>query len=180
MKSKAFTILLLTFLFLSPAGLHADNGYDLWLRYSPVDNAVQKTMISSILKTVYLPGSSPTLAVIRNELIRAGYGLTGRNPSFTSVSPDDATLIIGTPETNPFLNTPGVISLLKPLGPEGFFIGYISHGRKKYLAISSQYSYRRPLRHIPPSPFAADKPLPAFITRYRNTPHQTAHARSLG
>ncbi|MBW4888514.1 alpha-glucuronidase [Mucilaginibacter sp. HMF5004] len=52
----------------------AENGYDLWLRYKPVTNAILKSRYRSMLDHVFFPAESDRLKVAENEL---GIGLAG-------------------------------------------------------------------------------------------------------
>ena len=60
----------------------AETGYDLWLRYKPVEN---KTLLSSyrtLLQQINLKGNSATIQIIKEELTRASQGMLKLTPDF--------------------------------------------------------------------------------------------------
>lgn len=90
------------------ASLHAENGREAWLRYTPVKNAAE------IPHTVILQGESPLVKTAGVELIRAIFGFTGQAPD-----------VYGGPALSR-LTTPaivvGVVSNTAPGKPESFTI----------------------------------------------------------
>ena len=80
----------------------ADDGYRLWLRYDQLPSL-----------RVAVEGQSATFDVIRRELL--GAGIVVKNS-------DDASVIIGLPQTSAFIRKLGWEPELKKLGPEGFRI----------------------------------------------------------
>jgi len=58
-----------------PAG--AETGYDLWLRYAPVENAQRRAEYRSAFRSIVIHSETPTAQVIVVELERASRHLLG-------------------------------------------------------------------------------------------------------
>ncbi|WP_372192159.1 alpha-glucuronidase family glycosyl hydrolase [Xanthomonas axonopodis pv. desmodiigangetici] len=74
------------------ANAHAEDGYDLWLRYQPLANAAQLRDSASQLVVV---GDSPTLHAARDELARGLQGLLGRTPPRVDAVTQDGAIVLG-------------------------------------------------------------------------------------
>lgn len=74
------------------ASAHAEDGYDLWLRYQPLANAAQLRDSASQLVVV---GDSPTLHAARDELARGLQGLLGSTPPRVDAVTQDGALVLG-------------------------------------------------------------------------------------
>ena len=59
--------------------LHAENGYDLWLRYQKVDNSQLLNSYSKTLAKLNFPVNSATLTEAKNELQQGLNGLLDTN-----------------------------------------------------------------------------------------------------
>ncbi|HEX4272114.1 MAG TPA: alpha-glucuronidase family glycosyl hydrolase, partial [Rhizomicrobium sp.] len=96
----------------------AEDGYDLWLRYRPVEQnyLVQYRPLAA---AIVVQGASPTLAVARDELVRGLGGLLSEAAPVSATAADGA-VVIGTPASSPL-----IASLKLPfaaLGGEGYLI----------------------------------------------------------
>src|SRR3954466_10808306 len=81
----------------------AEDGYDLWLRYRPVEAAAQGRYRAAAAAIVR-PGGSPTLAARAGELERGTSGLLGRPvPAVNRVS--DGAILLGTPVSSPLIRS---------------------------------------------------------------------------
>lgn len=89
----------------------AEDGYDLWLRYKPVQNKSLLTGYRNLLRSVRINGNSPVIRIIKDELARASQGMLNQSPVFTSQFTKATRL--------EFINQNG--SLMKT-GDEGFMI----------------------------------------------------------
>ncbi|CAL4869531.1 Extracellular xylan exo-alpha-(1-_2)-glucuronosidase (plasmid) [Asticcacaulis sp. MM231] len=128
---------------------HAEDGYDLWLRYRPLP--VARAQVYSPHLTSVVAGDSPMLSAARSELQRGVSGFFGRElPAATSIG--DGALVIGTPAEQPVikaLNLP-----LSGLGDEGYLIRSVTVDGHKVTVIAansdrgSLYGAFRLLRHI--------------------------------
>ncbi len=106
---------------LSLAGtVRAEDGYELWLRYHPVEAGYLEGYRSHA-SVLIAPGSSPTLDVARAELKRGLDGLLGQDTAIADELPGrDGAVVIGTPQSSAVIAR---LKLdLKPLGAEGYLI----------------------------------------------------------
>jgi alpha-glucuronidase len=93
--------------------LKADDGYRLWLRYEPLPHRVS-------IKSIAVQGKSATFDVIRSELSQGCAGLLGA-PVIVGES-NDASVVVGLPQTSPLIRKLQWEAELKKLGPEGYRI----------------------------------------------------------
>ncbi|MEQ8934843.1 MAG: alpha-glucuronidase family glycosyl hydrolase [Amphiplicatus sp.] len=119
-------------LMLTPAA-QAEDGYDLWLRYKPVEKSLladyRKVTASLVVK-----GDSPTLAAARDELARGVKGMLGREVSVSDTMPRNGAILIGTPETSPEIA--GLDLPLDQAGAEGFVIRAMEIGGRRAIVIA--------------------------------------------
>lgn len=108
------------FLLLVPCMLFAEDGYDLWLRYKPVDNKIASQYRLQI-KNILLSGSSETITVIKEELQNGLTGLLQAPVRFTNTITNDGTLLIAN-SSSPHIQTSGLKEKLSNAGTEGFII----------------------------------------------------------
>ncbi len=98
---------------------HAEDGYDLWLRYRPLA-AEQRAALASVSTGIVAPApASATLRAAVAELTTGLAGLTARNVPVTPAVADGS-LVIGTPRSSPRiarLKLP-----LAPLGADGYLL----------------------------------------------------------
>ena len=110
-------LLVFAWLVAAPGMALAEDGYDLWLRYKPVD-AVHRVAYRATNEVLVIGASSPTLDAARDELVRGLTGLLGRPQRVGALT--NYALVIGTPVSSPLvaalrLNLSGV-------GNEGYVI----------------------------------------------------------
>ncbi len=108
MKATLLAIMVLFF-----SSVKAEDGYDLWLRYKPIDNKNLLAGYRSIFKSISVNGNSPTFQIIKDELIKASEGSLNLIPQFGSTAEKSGGLIIGSSQK-------GKENL--SLGQEGFAI----------------------------------------------------------
>ncbi|HEX8263192.1 MAG TPA: alpha-glucuronidase family glycosyl hydrolase [Allosphingosinicella sp.] len=111
------TLLFLLVLLIGASPAAGEDGYDLWLRYRPVEPARQNRY-APLLAQLSVPGSSPTLQAARRELARGLDGMLGNRPAAGGV------LLAGTPRSSA-----SIARLRLPLaglGDEGFLIRSVS------------------------------------------------------
>lgn len=80
-------ILLLAVIIAASIQLKAETGYDLWLRYTPVEDQSYAKECRSFLKEIYIEGDSETTDIIRRELQMGLRGMLGKECNF-STEPD--------------------------------------------------------------------------------------------
>ncbi|HEU4625876.1 MAG TPA: alpha-glucuronidase family glycosyl hydrolase [Steroidobacteraceae bacterium] len=110
---------------LAVQGAWAEDGYDLWLRYVPVQGqelAAYRARASGIA----LAGSSATLHAACAELVRGLAGLLGQAVPVGTNTGRDGTIVLGTPASSPEI---AALRLdLTGLGPEGYLIRSVTIG----------------------------------------------------
>ena len=118
--------------------LQAENGYDLWLRYSPIDNAERLATYRASLKTIVVPTRTPTGAVIRAELQRGLSRMLGAPvPSGERVQ-DEGSVVVGTPSTSPLVARLRWDKALAAAGDEGYVIRSTRVGGHAAIVIASR------------------------------------------
>src|SRR4029079_3648294 len=78
-------------------GLRAETGYDLWLRYVPVTDPVERSAYRQSITAIAIQPRSPTGEVIAAELGRGLHGLLGVDVPRVDRPRSDGALIVGTP-----------------------------------------------------------------------------------
>ena len=128
---RSIAILLLTILLWgSPA--QAEDGYDLWLRYRPLDASFQQGY-QSRLRNLVVEGDGPTMTAARTEMQRGLSGLLGRGiPISRQVT--DGSVLIGTPALS--VEIAALKLPLKGLGRDGFVIRTAQLNGKRILVIA--------------------------------------------
>ncbi|HUO01143.1 MAG TPA: alpha-glucuronidase family glycosyl hydrolase, partial [Rhizomicrobium sp.] len=99
------------------APLHAETGYELWLRYKPVEPQYKGQYA---VPALVAGQSSPTIDAALRELRRGLSGMLGAVPAPENAVSADGTLVVGTPQSSSViaeLNLP-----LQQLGDEGYLI----------------------------------------------------------
>ncbi|OAG66461.1 alpha-glucuronidase [Xanthomonas floridensis] len=122
-------LMLLCGVLLPAAQVQAEDGYDVWLRYPPVDSA---TALREHTQALVVAGNSPTLQAARQELERGLQGLLGAAPQPTDAVTRDGTLLLGP------ANAPQVAALklhTADLGREGYLIQSLTVDGHRSIAI---------------------------------------------
>ena len=116
---------------LLPAPAAAEDGYELWLRYRPVEQPLRQRYAAASSSLV-VQGDSPSLDAARSELRRGLAGMLGRAPTLERAVSRDGTILAGTPTGSPLVAGLGLP--LQPVGREGYLIRSISvNGRRTIL-----------------------------------------------
>ena len=132
MKVTIFARALLAGLVLCCAA-HAEDGYELWLRYHPMEQAAL-TEYRPLASELVVGASSPTLDAAQKELERGLGGLLDR-PLTVGASITDGAVVIGTPASSKIvagLNLP-----LEAAGDEGYLIRSVSISGHKATVIAA-------------------------------------------
>jgi alpha-glucuronidase len=82
-------------LLLLPAA-HADTGYDAWLRYSRLSDAVARPYQAELPATVTTIGTAPVVQSAQRELIRGVRGMLGRTLRIEPSLPVESAVVLGT------------------------------------------------------------------------------------
>ena len=115
-------LLLLITLSLLPFSVFAEDGYRLWQRYEPIENAALLKSYRQSLTEVIVAGSSPTVTVLKNELQLALPALLGNAVAFPGKAEKKGALVIATPANSAAVKALNLSDKLKELGEEGFLI----------------------------------------------------------
>ncbi|MCF8335354.1 MAG: alpha-glucuronidase [Bacteroidales bacterium] len=134
-----FVKFLLCLFFLIPYQIFAEDGYRLWLRYEPIENAELRNEYRSMLREINFPGESPTFQAAREELNR---GIEGLFNSKISITDNDSiikegTLIVGTPSSSDLIAASTIHDEVSKAGKEGFIIETIETNEKQCICIAS-------------------------------------------
>jgi len=126
-------LLMLLFL-LGATAAEAEDGYDLWLRYLPVEGG-SRAQYAPHARSVVSRRETPTLRAAREELQRGLSGMLGRKvPVHNSV--ESGSIVIGTPATSPLVA--GLRLPLAELGREGFVIRTVRDRGRRFTVIASE------------------------------------------
>ena len=98
----------------------AEDGYDLWMRYKPLDSK-WRTAYNLELTAINIHGNSATIAAAKEELTNGVNGLLQTKIAFTNSISKNGTLVIGT-ASSPAISQLNLQSALSKLGNEGYII----------------------------------------------------------
>src|SRR5690606_13186521 len=112
----------LAVLLLLPAGADAEDGYDLWLRYTRIDDEAVRTACERHAPAIVVPSASPAARAIVDELHRGRRGMLGRPVSPAASVDADGAIVVGTPATSPIVAGLGLDEALAWAGDEGYVI----------------------------------------------------------
>jgi alpha-glucuronidase len=130
---KLFPIL---FILLISTSAFAEDGYELWQRYSPITDPSHKSRISELFREVALPETGGTYDIIRNEIALATKGMLGAESKLKNEVFKNTSLAIGTIKDMAIFQSVVIAAQLSSLGSEGYFIGYADK-RQKQLVIAA-------------------------------------------
>ena len=112
----------------------AETGYDLWLRYRPVE---EPGRYRQAVAAVVVPGESATARATLSELRRGLGGLLGVDVPRADTVAVDGTVVVGTPAGSPLVAGLGWGEALAPLGPEGYRLRSTRIGGRAATVIAS-------------------------------------------
>ena len=115
-------------------GVKADDGYRLWLRYDPLP-ARPAEMYRGRVKSIAVQGRSATFDLIRAEFSQSYASLLGTQLAVGER--DDASVVVGLPQTSMLIRKLQWEPQLKRLGPEGFRIRTVRHANRDVIVIAS-------------------------------------------
>ncbi|MDR6843204.1 alpha-glucuronidase family glycosyl hydrolase [Pseudoxanthomonas sacheonensis] len=98
---------------------HAEDGYDLWLRYPPTESA-RATAYRAQVSQLLAADATPTQAATRAELLRGLRGLLGVTPVPANTVTQAGAVVVGTPSSSPTIARLRLDT--RRLGPEGYLI----------------------------------------------------------
>jgi alpha-glucuronidase len=113
---------------MSPA--HAEDGYELWLRYHAL-SPVERPLLTQIV----MQGHSPTLDVAQAELSRGLGGLLETTPAVSSQSTRDGAVVLGTARSSPLIASLHLD--LRNLGAEGYLLRSLTRDGQRLSVIAA-------------------------------------------
>ncbi|MCJ8165318.1 alpha-glucuronidase [Pontibacter sp. E15-1] len=122
MRKRLAYLLPLLLLLLVPDCLHAEDGYRLWLRYDKVQDAARLQNYQQAIKEVVVEGSSPTLALVQQELRNGLSGLLGQQVPLAQRPTQAGAVVAGTPASSALIKTLALDDRLKQVGKEGYLL----------------------------------------------------------
>jgi alpha-glucuronidase len=108
---------------------HAEDGYELWLRYQRVDDAAVLKTYQNLVTTLVVGGNSPTMRIVSDELQRGLGGLLGANVTVAREITRPGTLVVGTPSNTPLIAQLSLAAELRAAGDEGYLIRTVKDPR---------------------------------------------------
>lgn len=114
-------LLLFLGLLILSCSTYAEDGYELWLRYTPVSNPALLASYKQRVTEFQISGQSATISTIRDELTKGLNGLLKVNPSFVKNSTKSGAVLIGTAASSSTIAA-ALQNSLKQVGDEGYII----------------------------------------------------------
>jgi alpha-glucuronidase len=115
----------------------AEDGYQLWLRYSPVADARLLAHYRESLSGLRVEGASDTLRAAQAELVRGLSGLLGRPLPPVEEPLPDGVVLAGTPGGSPLVASLGLAGELARAGDEGFVLRAMPVRGRRALVIAA-------------------------------------------
>ncbi len=120
MKTLAVLLLLAAIAAAGVFPAHAEDGYDLWLRYRPIADESLRYYYRQVASELVPGAPSPTLDIAESELSRGLGGLLGVTESAVVQPSRNGSVIFGTPKSSPLVAKLGLP--LDRVGTEGYLI----------------------------------------------------------
>jgi alpha-glucuronidase len=118
------------FLVMTCASVHAEDGYDLWLRYRLIESPWLERYRGAARELVAPKGPA------RAELLRALPGLLSTTPSLATKVTQDGAIVLGTPRSSAAIA--GLHLALQDLGDEGFLLRTASIGGHRAIVVAAR------------------------------------------
>jgi alpha-glucuronidase len=129
--------LFITVFLLAHTALKAEDGYQLWLRYTLVSDQQKLNDYRNRLRGWMIDNTSPTALIVKKELHLALAGLLGKPVPELKGSVSEGSLLIGTADA-PALSSLDLKNRLRNTGPEGFIIFSTKMNNKNTIVIAAQ------------------------------------------
>jgi alpha-glucuronidase len=131
----AFALMLVTLA--GGTSVRAETGYDLWLRYTPVVDRVQRAAYRRAATAIVAPRATATGEAIGAELARGLRGLLGASVPRVDRPRSAGAVIAGTPATSPIVAALRWSEALARAGDEGYVIRSTTVGGRAATVIAS-------------------------------------------
>jgi alpha-glucuronidase len=120
---------------LIPVTLHAETGYDTWLRYAALDAAAAGPARASVPASVTVLSDAAAARSAQQELIRGIRGMLGRTLRADSRVPDEAAIVLGT--LADLRRAAPQFMLAATLAPDGYWLKTVRINRVRYTVITA-------------------------------------------
>jgi len=131
-------LILVAFLFGTYASIaHAEDGYEMWLRYPPVADSKLRKAYQQQLTQIVVEGDSPTLSVAAAELQRGLNGLLAKPIAMNKGKLAKHALVIGTPANSPLIASLNLTERLAALDSEGYLLEKTRINKRDVLIIAA-------------------------------------------
>jgi alpha-glucuronidase len=111
----------------------AEDGYDLWLRYKPVENKTLLAKYRSLITSLTVTGNSPTINIAKEELLRGLQGILNKDiPQVQSLKSNSISVF-----KNPIKRIENFGVDYNELGDEGFAIQTFRGNKKNVILITA-------------------------------------------
>ena len=131
-------LILVAFLFGTYASIaHAEDGYEMWLRYPPVADSKLRKAYQQQLTQIVVEGDSPTLSVAAGELQRGLNGLLAKPIAMNKGKLAKHALVIGTPANSPLIASLNLTERLAALASEGYLLEKTRINKRDVLIIAA-------------------------------------------
>ncbi len=117
---------------------HAADGYEMWLRYPPIEDRSLAKDYQRQFRTLVAPGESAILASAAKELESGIADMLGEPPERSDELERRGSVVIGTPESSPLIADLGWGERLAQQGPEGYLIETTRIGGRPVTVIASE------------------------------------------
>jgi alpha-glucuronidase len=117
--------------------LHADDGYDLWLKYGQLDDQKRLTEYRRAFTSIIVEGHNETRQIIKQELFRSLTGLLQSEFSVTDIEIQTGSILVGTPDHSGRIKNLIDSSALDTLGVDGFIIRWVENNSRRFLLITA-------------------------------------------
>ncbi|MBO9659479.1 MAG: alpha-glucuronidase, partial [Chitinophagaceae bacterium] len=121
---------------LSTSLVKAETGYELWMRYVPVQNQTLLSSYRQQVNGILVNVNSPTLRVAKNELINGLNGLLGKKIDTTGKIDVNGIVIAEKYSSSGITGKAELKLLMDQAGEEGFVIATRTVNSKKYIIIT--------------------------------------------
>ena len=125
---------LLSFLTVA-AALHAETGYDAWLRYAPLEGVALDQFRQAVPAVVSVLDQTPVATTARAEIVRGMKGMLGRTLREESALPRENAILIGT-VSEIRRAAPGLIPDVA-LPTDAFWLKSATHGSQHFIVIAA-------------------------------------------
>ncbi len=132
-RSKYLFPLLIPALVVLGGDLRAENGYDAWLRYVPIDDSAVRQSYESLPGAIVALNDSEVVRAARDEVARGVQGMLGKSLRVEKALPGDGAILLGTMDA--FKQATPATKFADVPGPEGFRLQAISINGHACLAV---------------------------------------------